>query len=610
MKKFLLFLVLGLPLIAWSWNGPGTDEKNNTKSPDGKLEAFTKGSNLFVRNLESGHIKQLTFDKDPLIYNGYASWVYFEEILGRRSNYRAFYWAPNSDKIAFLRFDDNPVPLFPITRSEGVHGDLEKTRYPKPGDPNPHVQLAVAHLESGKITWVREDPGVDQYTAWCYWTPDGEELYFQELNRDQNHLKLLSANPKTGERKLLVEEKVKTWVDFYKNLEFLKDESGFVLTSERDGWNNIYYYNPDGKLVCRIGEEGMKVANISYLNEETKKIYFSADRGVNRHFFIGDISSGKFQQITKADGWHMARLNEEKGQFEIRHSAIDQPPGTKIYDMEGKFLKVKEEPGEDKDAEAGIKKEIVYVKTADGFNLPVSIAYPPGFSNRGSYPVIFSVYGGPASQSVRNAHRSMAYDELLKNGIIRISFDHRGSGQFGKKGKDYMHRNLGKWEMEDFITVVKWLHGKSYVDKTRIGIQGGSYGGYFVALALTYASDYVTHGISSYPVTDWRLYDNVYTERYMDTPYDNPEGYKFGSVMTHAENYKGNMLIVHGSTDDNVHMQNTFQLISLLQDLNKDFEMMIYPEQRHGVRGDKRKHSRKLTENFWTKHMLGKTTRS
>ncbi len=253
------------------------------------------------------------------------------------------------------------------------------------------------------------------------------------------------------------------------------------------------------------------------------------------------------------------------------------------------------------------KVELMKIKTSDGIELPAMWVLPPDFDETKTYPVLFSVYGGPGVKDVSNSF--FAYLDrffIAQSGIIYFVVDHRGSEHFGKKGTALMHRNLGKWELNDYIEAVKWLKTKPFVDSTKIGITGGSYGGYVTCMALTYGADYFTHGIAEYSGTDWLLYDNVYTERFMDTPEENPEGYKFGSAMTHADKYKGKLRITHGTLDDNVHMQNTIQLVDKLTTLNKDFELMLYPNERHGVRFPKWIHAQREYVNFWYKNFLGK----
>ena len=252
------------------------------------------------------------------------------------------------------------------------------------------------------------------------------------------------------------------------------------------------------------------------------------------------------------------------------------------------------------------KVELFTIPSGDGFDMPAIWILPPDFDAAKKYPVLFRIYGGPASGTVSNSFQRMSGFYLAQNGIIVMAVDHRGSGHFGKKGVALMHRNLGKWEMNDYIVAVEWLRENSFVDPERIGITGGSYGGYATCMALTVAADYFTHGIAASSLTDWKLYDTIYTERYMDTPEENPEGYEYGSVMTHAEKYKGTLLITHGTMDDNVHMQNIIQLISKFEDLDKDFELILYPNSRHGVGYSKRNHVTRENLQFWFKHFLGK----
>ncbi len=253
------------------------------------------------------------------------------------------------------------------------------------------------------------------------------------------------------------------------------------------------------------------------------------------------------------------------------------------------------------------KAEFVKIMTSDGlFNMPAVVTYPLNFDPSGKYPVVFTIYGGPDSKGVYNRWQGTTPSWYAQNGIITISVDHRGSGQFGKRGMDYMYRSLGKWEILDYADAVRWLAAKPFVDATKIGISGGSYGGYVTCLALTKGADYWTHGFASYSVTDWRLYDNVYTERYMDTPQENPEGYKDGSALTYAADYKGKLYMIHGDMDDNVHMQNSIYLISKLQDAGKSFRFMLYPDGRHGWGGAKAIHSRNEEYQFWLESFFGK----
>ena len=587
-----------------------TKENNPTLSPDGKKVAFTKEHNLFVVDTESGEVTQLTFDGTDDIYNGWASWVYMEEILGRATRHKAYWWSLNSEMIAFLHTDDSPVPKFPIFNSKGVHGKLEWEHYPKAGDPNANVKLGIVHLKNTNIVWVEEDVTVDQYTAWPFWTPDSKELFYQVLNRGQDTLQILSADPNTGKNKEIYKETQINWVEFFEDIYIFKDGSGFLLRSDKGGWRHLYYYDMNGKLINRITEGDWTVDKIKYIDEDNGVIYFegSENNTLESHLYKVNFDGTEFEVLTKSGWTHNTTVSPHGKYFYDTYSNISEPAKLELFNGDGKSIKL---IGERKteifnEYKLGIT-ELFTITTSDGVELPAKWVLPPDFDKTKKYPVIFSVYGGPGEKDVKNDfYRFLNRFFIAQNKIIYFTLDHRGSAHFGKKGTSLMHRNLGKWEMHDYIEAVKWLRELPIVDETRIGIEGGSYGGYLAALALTFGADYFTHGIAEYSGTDWRLYDNVYTERFMDKPNENPEGYKFGSVMTHAEKYKGHLLITHGTMDDNVHVQNALQLVNKLTDLDKDFELMLYPGSRHGVRFPKWIHAQRNKWNFWYRYFFGK----
>jgi dipeptidyl-peptidase-4 len=297
------------------------------------------------------------------------------------------------------------------------------------------------------------------------------------------------------------------------------------------------------------------------------------------------------------------------GKFFIdRFSNIQSPAKIELYTIDGSSIRELGNQKSDTAEEYALGEvEMFTIPTEDGFELPVKWILPPDFDDSKKYPVIFNIYGGPGTADVKNSFSTFLGPQFFaQNGIISISADNRGSEHFGKKGQAMMHRYLGKWEMEDLISIVKWLRKKDFIDESKIGITGGSYGGYVTCMAMTYGADYFTHGVAEFSVTDWQLYDNVYTERYMDTPEENPDGYKSASALNYVEKYKGKMLLIHGTMDDNVHMQNTIQLVDKLQDINKDFELMLYPNERHGWGPPKYFHSARESVQFWFKHFLNK----
>ncbi len=585
------------------------EEDNPTFSPDGNKVAFTRDHNLFVTDLNTGNETQLTFDGSDSVYNGWSSWVYMEEILGRSTAHLAYLWSPNSEMITFLHTNDSPVPLFPIFNSEGAHGSLEWWRYPQPGDPNPEVKLGIVNLSNKKITWIGKDSNIDQYTAWPSWTKDSKELFYQVLNREQDSLAILSANPFTGKNHLVYSEIQPTWVEFFEDVYLFEDGSGFLLRSDKDGWRHLYYYYMSGKLIKKLTEGDWDVNKIVQVDEKNKQIFFesSKDEQLGNHLYKINLDGTGLTKLTNSEGTHSTTVSSNGSYFYDTYSNLTTPPKIKLFDSIGIPVKmIADRKSEIFDDYNLGKSEIFYIKTSDGVELPATWILPPDFDSNKKYPVVFSVYGGPGRNDVEN--KFSAYLErfyFADNNIIYFAVDHRGSGHFGKKGESLMYRNLGKWEMNDYIEAVKWLKQKSFVDSTKIGITGGSYGGYVAALALTYASSYFNYGIAEYSVTDWKLYDDVYTERYMDTPEENPEGYDFGSILSHINNYKGKLLLIHGTMDENVHMQNTLQVVDALTNTDKDFELMLYPGARHGVGFPKWNHVNHLKMNFWFKNFFG-----
>ena len=586
-------------------------EKNPTFSPNENLIAYTKNNNLYIFNIEEKRETQLTADGSDIVYNGYASWVYYEEILGRASHYRAFYWSPDSKQISFMRFDDSKVPTFTLFNADGVHGELEVRHYPKPGDANPDVKLGVINVGNKKTTWIDSTINKGNYIAWPKFTNDNKRIIYQRMNRGQDTLEIMLTNTNKLSPKSIYMETQKTWVEFFEDIYLLQNKDEFIIRSEVNGWHHLYHYNFDGKLLKQITDGNWEVTNIALVDEVNNKIYFHANKGetTEKHLYQILIDGSELKQLTTESGTHSCTIIPNGNYFLDRFSSINNPTQLVLHNLlknEKSIISNSKLPEMD-NYNLG-KVELFTIPTEDGYNLPAKWFLPPNFDVTKKYPIIFSIYGGPGIATVRNSfpRRGLGNYYLAQNGIIVIAVDNRGSGHFGKRGKDELYRNLGTWEIDDLITAVKWLRKKSFIDSSKIAITGGSYGGYTTSMALARAGNYFKYGIAKYAVTDWRLYDNIYTERYMDTPKENPEGYEYGSVMTHASDYTGGMLITHGSLDDNVHMQNTIQLIDKLQNLNKEFELMIYPNQRHGIRYPKYPHSMKLDVNFWFKNLLGK----
>jgi dipeptidyl-peptidase-4 len=583
-------------------------ERNPRFSPDARWVAYTRGNNLFAYDLDGLVEHQYTTDGSETILNGYSSWVYMEEILGRATQYAAYWWAPDSSRLAFMRFDDSPVPVFPIFHSGGQHGELERERYPKAGDPNPYVQMGIVGVNDGKVVWTDFDPKADHYIAWPFWTPDSRTLTVQWVNRAQDTIRFYNCDVASGKKQQVYEEKQPAWVDFYEDVYYFKDGTGFLLRSPLDGWEHLYYYGPDGVLKKRLTHGEWRVASIERVDEKNGWVYFTArpqNATWDTQLMRVKLDGTGLEQLTKEPGTHSTRVSPDGSWYIDTFSSITTPSRLALYKSDGTLVRML---GDSKNATtsqiAWGKGELFTIPSGDGYSLPAYWVLPPDFDARKKYPVIFSIYGGPDAGTVRNAFPGVQPHYWAERGVITISVDHRGSGHFGKKGVWLMHRNLGKWEMHDLIAATEWLRGKPFVAADKIGIAGGSYGGYTTLMALTYGAGKFNYGQAASAVSDWQLYDSVYTERYMDTPAENPEGYKNGAVLTYVDRYKGGLRITHGTIDDNVHMQNSLQVIDWLTTHNQPFELMIYPGSRHGLQMSQRQHGNRESHDFWVRNLL------
>ena len=585
-----------------------SEEKNPTLSPDGRWVAYTRDNDLFAYDLESSLEHQLTDDGSEEILNGYASWVYFEEILGRRGRHRAFWWSPNSSRLVFLRFDDSGVPVFPIYHADGQHGELELQRYPKAGDPNPTVRAAVVSVADGTTTWLDFDGDADQYLAFPVWTPNSERVVVQWMNRGQDVLRLFSCDPVSGEKTLIHEERQQAWVEFYEDLEMLESGDGFLFTSDVDGWRHIYLHGKDGTLTRRLTSGDWPVRSIVAVDEAGGWVYFTGSPGKSwdTRLLRTDLAGRKTEDLTESEGTHQIRMSPGGAYFIDTSSSIHRPSRMQLHRGDGSLVR---ELGDQHiaamDDYAWGRSELFTIPSTDGaYRLPATWVLPPELEPDRRYPVIVSIYGGPASGSVRNSWRRLQDHYWAQRGVITLWIDHRGSGHFGKAGTALMHRNLGKWEMEDYAAAAAWLRTQPVVEDDHIGITGGSYGGYVTMMALTHGAEHFNFGVAGASVSDWRLYDSVYTERYMDSPAENPDGYAAGAVLTWADRYTGGLLITHGTIDDNVHMQNSLQVVDRLTCDNKPFELMLYPDSRHGVQRVQRAHRSRVIHDFWVRTLL------
>jgi dipeptidyl-peptidase-4 len=590
-------------------------EKNPTASPDGKWVAFTRGNNLFAKELSTGKEIQFTQDGSDNIYSGYAAWLYYEEILGRSSHYKAFWWSPDSKHIAYMHFDETQVPIFPIYNSDGLHGFLEHQHYPKAGDTNPSVKIGIVSVDNPATVWADFNEKDDQYFGMPTWTLDGSSLLVLWMPRRQNTLMIYSVNPGKGSKKIIYEEKQNTWIDldWEDRITLLPSGQGFVLESDKSGWVHLYNHKMDGSLVNPITQGDFSVTDIVKVDENSRIVYFKArkENSARIDFYKVGLDGKGLTRLSFGEYSHEPKLSPNGKYFITTYSNIKTPPKMALVDNKGKIIR---ELGDSKGTAfseyAMSMSEIVRVKSADGlFNLPMSIMYPTHFDATKKYSVVISIYGGPNAGTVYDlwSRQYLNSQWWAKEGIIQVSMDNRSSGHFGKQGMNYIFRQLGKYEIEDYMDCAKWLRAQAFVDSSKIFITGGSFGGYITCMALTYGSDYFNYGVASSSVTDWRLYDTHYTERYMERPQDNENGYSITSPQNYVKKYRGLLKVVHGNMDDNVHMQNSIQFINKLEDLDKHFEFMVYPGERHGWGGLKAIQSRNETRLFIYQNLLNKS---
>lgn len=591
-------------------------EENPTLSPDGKYIAYTKKNNLYVVSVSDGKETQLTNDGSDVVLNGYASWVYMEEILGRASQYKAFWWSPDSKKIAYFRSDETKVPEFTMTDAPGQHGIVSKLRYPKVGDPNPEVRVGIVSPEGGNTVWADFDDKADQYFGLPYWKPDGSTLLVQWMNRLQNELKIWQINPSNGMKTIFLSENQKTWInldDEGDRIRFLQNGKGFLYLSDQSGYQHVYVYDMEGKLKLDLTSTSKtNVTEINEVDEKNNVLYFTArkENTARKDLYRVSLDGKKMQRLTFGEFNHMNfQFSPTLEYFTTVYGNAYTPNNNAILNTKGKLIKtISQGKGPQFDSIAIAETKMVRVLSEDSlYALPMKITYPMNMEKGKKYPVLISIYGGPNAGTVMDTWTLTGSQQwYAKEGLIQVAMDHRASGHFGKEGVNYMYHNLGYWEMKDYSTMVKWLIDSAQADPTKICITGFSYGGYLSCYALTYGSGVFTHGMAGGSVIDWSLYDSHYTERFMGTPSNNPEGYKSSSVLSHTKNYKGMLQIVHGIVDENVHLQNSIQLISQLQDQKKDFEFMAYSGGRHGWGGNKGLHFQNLKTKFIYKYLLEK----
>ncbi len=572
-------------------------------SPDGKRVAFVRSKNLHVVDLATQTELALTKDASETVSNGQADWVYFEEIFNR--NEKAFWWSPDSSRIVFIRFDDAPVHPFTVLNHLPVRQKTENTPYPKSGDPNPTIKLGIASAHGGPVRWIGRGNYSENASlvSRVGWLPSSEKVYFTMQDRAQTWLDLCTVSRDGGEPECLFREKTRAWVEDLGPPHFFKDGS-FLWFSERSGWKHLYHMTAEGKLKAPVTSGPWEARTLHGGDPTEQWLYFSGTKdshiGLNLYRIKPDGTG--LTRLTQAPGDHRVQVSPRGNLFIDSWSDRFTPTRVQLAHTDGiKARMLDTNPVYAREEYQLARPEFVQIQTPDGFALEGMVMKPPHFDPRKRYPVWFKTYAGPHTPTIYDNWQGGRIDDqvMAQLGFVIFRMDPRSASGKGACSAWTAYRQLGVQELKDIEVGIKWLTAHPWVDPTRVGMSGHSYGGFITSYALTHSKLFAA-GIAGAPVTDWHNYDSIYTERYMNTPQENPKGYAATSVVRAASKLHGKLLIVHGIMDDNVHVQNTIQLVDELQKANRDFELMMYPRARHPIHG---KHYQKLLIEFMRREL-------
>ena len=560
-------------------------------SPDGRFVAFISGNNLYYQDLGSEKITQITFDGEKnKIINGLADWVYEEE-FGHADMYQ---WAKNSESLVFVKFDESQVKEMNMQVFNGnLYPQDFRFKYPKAGEENSKVSVYAYDLKLNKSTQINLANFETYYIPQVFQTAQPNEIAIATSNRHQNKLEIIKINTKNHSTKKILTETDAAWIETDNlSLEFLEDNS-FLWASERDGFRHFYWYMPDGKLKKQITKGSWEITDYYGFSPKNSEILVqTTEKGsTNRVVSKINIKTGKKQIVSELNGTNNADFSKSFQYFINTHSSAEQPNTYTLRDFNGKTLRELQNNNsalKKLQSDGFVNKEFFQIPNKNGDQMNAWMIKPKDFSPNKKYPVLMFQYSGPGSQQVSNAwdgRNTIWFNLLAQKGYIVLCIDGRGTGYRGTKYKKATYKNLGKYEIEDQIAAAQWIGSQSYVDAGRIGIFGWSFGGYMASLAMTKGADVFKVGIAVAPVTTWRYYDTIYTERYLQTPQENPQGYDENSPINFAGLMKGKYLLIHGTADDNVHYQNAVEMAEALIQKNKEFEFMTYPDKNHGIYG-------------------------
>ena len=559
-------------------------------SPDASKVAFVKENNIFIKDIINNTELQVTFDGEiNKIINGATDWVYEEEFAFDNG----MQWNASGNKIAYYRFDEQKVPEFSMDLFTDLYPSQSQFKYPKAGETNSTVELFIYDLNSKKTSKANINVEEEFYIPRIKWTLDENVLSVQRMNRHQNQLDFILVDAKDGSSQTIFTENDAAYIDVTDNLTFLNDGKYFIWTSEKSGYNHIYLYNLKGKQVRQITKGNFDITDFYGIDESNNNVYFaSSERSpMHRDIYAVQLNGKNKKTLTNKIGTNSATFSSNYKYFINQYSNANSPYYFSLFDAKGNEVRMLKDNSNLNNSLAEYalsQKEFFNFKTTEGIDLNGWMMKPHNFDETKQYPVFMYLYGGPGSQQVTDSwggSNFLWYQMLTQQGYIVACVDNRGTGARGSEFKKCTYQQLGKLETEDQIEANRYLANLPYVDGTRIGIFGWSYGGYMSSLCLLKGAEEFKMAIAVAPVTNWRYYDSIYTERYMRTPQENASGYDDNSPINHVEKLKGKYLLVHGSADDNVHYQNTMEMTNALVNANKQFDLFIYPNKNHGIYG-------------------------
>lgn len=568
------------------------DARTAELSPDGRLLGYERGGDLFVYDLAGEEERRLTTGGSDTIFNGVFDWVYEEE-FGQAQAWR---WSRDSRRIAFWQTDERDVPRIRLTDYSGQYPDWVEIHYPKVGEENPEVRIGVVDVGSGDLTWLDTGLAGDFYIPRIYWTADPNTLAVMTLNRAQNHMRLFFFDVRSAERRLVLEERSDAWIDVYDffagvdDFLYFPDETReFFWISDRDGYQHLYRYAYDGELLNRVTEGSWVVTRVEAIDPESRTVYYTSTEAspLQRHVYASGFDGGGKRRLTRTRGTHRVDMSPNARWYIDRWSNTETPQQVELWSVEGEKRTTLEDNARTTEwlaAYAYSPVELFQLTTSDGVTLDGSMIRPPDFDAAREHPVVLSIYGGPGSQQVYDEFATDGWHQYLaQQGYIVVGLNNRGSGNYGRDFMEAVYGRLGEREANDFAAVGRHLASLPYVDGDRMAIQGTSYGGYMAVYTMLRHPDVFALGIANSPVTDWRLYDTIYTERYMGLVDRNGRGYDRSSALSHVSRLEGELLLVHSAMDENVHPQNTMQLLTALADAGKDAELRFFPPGAHGA---------------------------